>query len=748
MKRLVRVLAGVALLLVVLVLAIWLDYRPTPEGSGEIQGAALPAQWVAERAARQRVARHEIGARSSDKQILFGDLHVHTTYSMDAFAWSLPIFQGEGAHPPADACDFARYCADLDFWAHTDHAEALTPRHWGLIKDSVRQCNALSGDPTNPDLVTFLGFEWTQVGLTPATHWGHKNVIFRDTAEDEVPARPITSGAVATKAMRQDRSLFLRFLAPYADFASRRQVQDLDYKVEDLAGKPFCPEGVDTRALPADCIEEAPTPQVLFEKLGQWGFPSMVIPHGLSWGLYTPPGSSLDKQLGGDQHDPGRQRLLEVFSGHGNSEEYRDWRAAEYDAEGNTICPEPSEGYQPCCHVAGEIIRARCGDLPADECERRVAQAERHFLAAGAAGRQTVPGATMEDWGECGQCTDCYAPAFAYRPGGSAQYALAIGNFDDPAAPRHFQFGFLASSDNHSARPGTGYKEYARTSMTEARTANELGTKYATTHVPDGDDPTSVAFDPTAPRELIQLQVWDTERQSSFFVTGGLVATHASGRDRDSVWEALERREVYGTSGDRILLWFDLLNADEGAQPMGSIVEFQGAPRFRVRAVGALEQQPGCPAHSVSGLPADRLESLCRGECYHPSDSRKIITRIEVVRVRPQTRPDEPIDELIEDPWRVFACGDPAGCAVEFDDPEYGSAGRDMVYYVRAIEEASPTVNAGNLRCDRDVEGNCIAVHPCHGDERTSIDDDCLLLAEERAWSSPIYLHGSRGPGR
>ena len=84
----------------------------------------------------------------------------------------------------------------------------------------------------------------------------------------------------------------------------------------------------------------------------------------------------------------------------------------------------------------------------------------------------------------------------------------------------------------------------------------------------------------------------------------------------------------------------------------------------------------------------------------------------------------------------------PAGCVVEFEDPEYGTAGRDMVYYVRAIEEASPTVNAGNLRCDRDVAGNCIAVHPCHGDERTPIDDDCLVMAEERAWSSPIYLHG------
>jgi hypothetical protein len=143
------------------------------------------------------------------------------------------------------------------------------------------------------------------------------------------------------------------------------------------------------------------------------------------------------------------------------------------------------------------------------------------------------------------------------------------------------------------------------------------------------------------------VRVPEFERFGSFLGTGGLVAVHSSGRDRHSIWQALERKEVYATSGERILLWFDLRTGPDESLPMGSQAVLSGVPRFRVRAVGAFRQKPGCPEHSVSALSPARLHHLCRGECYNPSDERKAITRIEVVRIRPQMGRDEPIADLI-----------------------------------------------------------------------------------------------------
>jgi hypothetical protein len=711
-------------------------------GPGTVHPTPLPASLVRARLEAQRLAQRAldaaapVAAAGSKRQILFGDLHVHTTFSGDAFLRSLPMLQGEGAHPPADACDFARFCSGLDFFALTDHAESITPKRWAEERETVRQCNAVAGRAEDPDLVVFAGWEWTQVGLTPSDHYGHKNVIFRDTDDAKLPARVIAATGPLGTAIRNAHPPALALTFPIVDFAHRKEYLDFVRFQRETAAVPECPAGVDERAMPADCREEVATPRELFDRLASWGFDSLVIPHGTTWGLYTPPGTDWHKQLTGLQRDPKRQFLVEVYSGHGNSEEYRAWDAVAKDAAGNATCPAPTPGYEPCCWRAGELVRARCGDAPADVCEQRVRDARARHLAAGSAAHLTVQGASVADWGDCGQCRDCFLPTYNYRPGGAAQGMLATSDFADPAHPTNQPWGFLASSDNHSARPGTGYKEYARHQMTE--TVGPIDETWRGRIMPEqAPAPESLVVDPARPKVMPWLAV-DFERQSSFFLTGGLVAVHADGRNRGAIWDALGRREVYGTSGDRILLWFDLVDP---ARPMGSEVTLTRTPHFVVRAAGAFVQLPGCEP-TPDGPSAERLANLCRGECNRPSDQRKRITRVEVVRIRPQRFEGESLASLIADPWKTLPCvGDGAdGCRVEFDDPEFVGSGRDATYYVRAIEAPSQAVNGGGLRCERDEKGGCVRVHPCYGDYRTDASDECLAPIEERAWSSPIFV--------
>ena len=111
------------------------------------------------------------------------------------------------------------------------------------------------------------------------------------------------------------------------------------------------------------------------------------------------------------------------------------------------------------------------------------------------------------------------------------------------------------------------------------------------------------------------------------------------------------------------------------------------------------------------------------------------------MRILPPATPGETVADLIEDPWETFACrGDEAGCTVEFTDTTPARAGREAIYYARAIEKAAPTVNAGNLRCEFNEKGECVSVRPCYGDLRTALQEDCSAKAEERAWSSPIFV--------
>jgi hypothetical protein len=660
-------------------------------------------------------------------QILFGDLHVHTSYSVDAALTDNPASKGTPYTTPGDACDFARHCSALDFWSINDHAEGLTPWQWRATKEAVRSCNAVT-DAANPDMVSFLGWEWSHVTEDgdPANHYGHKNVVFRDTEEGQVPTRPISSSGTFRDPSQLPATV--RGLAWLAmSELNLAGYQSLAKHIQTLGEMDDCANG-DVRKLPDDCFEIAATPNQLFEKLDQWGFEALVIPHGMAWGNTNPPGVDFNYQM--DQLNEKYQRLLEVYSGHGNSEVYRDFNIP---TQLDTVCPQPQNGYTPCCWQAGEIIRQRCSGNGNDseECELRAASTRDLYLSNMGLHSQlslahdVVPETEPNDWGLCDQLVGDFQPSFYYQPKQSAQYMLTLGEEEN-----RFRPGLIGSSDNHSARPGSSYKEQQRLYFTDVK--EHLDSSLAE------PKPASRQDEPVQPSSLRMFP--DSEDMSNaFYSTGGLVAVHSEDRTREAIWDALYNRKVYGTSGPRIGLWFELIDRNSESHPMGSEVSSNTAPQFLVRAMGSIKQNPGCPDYAVQALGADRISSLCRNECYNPSGEAHSIERIELVRVLPRLSRGEKPAELIQDPWRVFNCeAGSTTCEASFTDESFVEAGREAVYYARVIQEATPTIQGDPLACEYNEVGVCVKTNYCMGD---GAEEDCLSPAEHRAWSSPIFVN-------
>jgi len=83
----------------------------------------------------------------------------------------------------------------------------------------------------------------------------------------------------------------------------------LDYRAfgDALKAVHYCAEGVPSPELPTNCYESTATPGELYKKLDEWGIDSQVIPHGTTWGWYTPPNASWEHQLNAENMEVKKQ---------------------------------------------------------------------------------------------------------------------------------------------------------------------------------------------------------------------------------------------------------------------------------------------------------------------------------------------------------------------------------------------------------------------------------------------------------
>lgn len=212
---------------------------------------------------------------------------------------------------------------------------------------------------------------------------------------------------------------------------------------------------------------------------------------------------------------------------------------------------------------------------------------------------------------------------------------------------------------------------------------------------------------------------------------GGLAGIWAEENTRDSLFRALRRREVFGTSGPRIAVRFfggwgyaDGLCDDpkmvelgySGGVPMGSDLPKRPASGGAPKIVAAATRDPGTaesPGAKLQRLQVIKLWVDAEGKAHE-----------KVFDIAGDPKDGATVDEATCKP---SGAGYDSLCGV-WTDPEFDPA-RPAAYYARAVED--PTCRYTAYIC------NSLTM-----EERTKLhcDDGTFpKTIQERAWSSPVW---------
>ncbi len=273
-----------------------------------------------------------------------------------------------------------------------------------------------------------------------------------------------------------------------------------------------------------------------------------------------------------------------------------------------------------------------------------------------------------------------------------------------------FAFGFVGSTDTHNATGGNVAEDDwpGHAGITDADAEDAL------------EAPGGVAV---------------TVRTSS---PGGLAVVWAEENSRPALFDAMRRRETYGTSGTRIVARFfggwsygaDLCDdpdaiatADAGGVPMGGDLSAPptagAAPSFLVSALADAFSVPLQRVQIIKGS-VDPDTGVASETVYEVAGDPDNGADVDVTTCEPTPGSDE--------------AGFGSLCGV-WTDPDFDPAA-PAFYYARVLE--NPTCRWSQHTC-RELALDCATADPETNVYAACCDDAIPKTLQERAWTSPIW---------
>jgi len=572
---------------------------------------------------------------------LFGDLHVHTSWSIDAYA-------GENRLGPNAAYRFAKgekvtlqtgeeaqLQAPLDFVALTDHAEGfemhlpctMVP---GSPEFSVKRCQDVrSGDF---DLATMLDQAFATAGVRPQPR-------VSDICGDDARCK---SNEVDTwqrvQAVANAHNAPGRFTALIGyEFSSLLPEMGMLHRNVIFRGEEVTPHAIS--AIDVSNQKE------FFDQLDaacEAPCEVLTIPHNTnySWGLMfsraDEDGSAFTNE---DLEKRARiERLFEVTQQKGTSECHLSIGATDEDCGfGNMFAA---------CEAEGDL---RCAT-------------ERSFLR-----NILLDGLALEE----------------------------------ERALNPYKLGVIGSTDTHTSDPGN------TRSGIPARFKPAEGIGFAVNRLLEADHPVAGPI--------------------RRFLPGGLAGVWAKANTREAIFDALQRRETFATSGSRLRIRFFAgdLPEDIGEQdnaialayelgvPMGADLGVIGSPRFWVWA----SQDP-------NGAPLDRIQVI-KGWVEDGQQHQRVRDVVCSSGRSPNAdgRCRATTASVDIDSCELKGGEGAAQLQKTFIDPDF-SPEQNAFYYVRVLE--NPTCRWTTLLANSANE---------------DLPKDVPATEQERGWSSPIWLN-------